>query len=205
MKLRYFVQIFCLTLLLGSCTKELKPLEFRTWYYESQEDFIIKENFGGFDVSLVEKPSEIVAIEGQARKQFNLDAFKSQLADQEGFRFFEMRFEAPGTKDFLLHQIENQEEFNRRLQYFMSFPKQDMQFITNRDTLSVASFHFERGNNLKPYQSVLIAFDFSDSPKPRKEAGQIHFYEKVLGTGGIRFSVPVQKELPKLILDYDSE
>ncbi|MCR9155519.1 MAG: hypothetical protein NXI09_15550 [Bacteroidetes bacterium] len=194
-----FVSAYCL-----SCKQDLNPLQYRSWYYENQEDFIKSEDFGDYKVALVDKPLPVVTIENQSRNAFNPHVFEDQLELKKNLRFFELRFQVSGSKDFLSHQTRDESEYNAKLQYFLSDPIEDIFLKTRRDTLRPVAFHYERGNNVKPYQSVLLAFDFSNSDLPPHEAeGELHFYEKVLGTAGIKMPIRPLNQLPNLILDYD--
>ncbi|QNR23209.1 hypothetical protein [Croceimicrobium hydrocarbonivorans] len=206
MTLRHLIISAFFITFFSSCQQSLEPIELRDWYYENQADFSQKKNFNGFQVELVHKPIEVKALESISRHRFNLKEFENNLASLKDMLFLELRFSASGTKDFLDFGIESEEEYNKRLQYFMAYPAEDIFIRTDSSKIPVASYHFERSDNLKPYQSVLLAFDFSNSSLDVYGLkGELHFNETVLGTGGIMFPLQPQNKLPKLNLDYDSK
>ncbi len=191
-----------IALLFISCATPEATQEELVKYVEDEGNGLkIKEEVGEFVFTLQYKPIEYMAINELGNKNGDttgLAGTKEALSEMEQFN---LTIESKdGKTEMLKNQIQNDEDYFRRIEYFSMAAEKDIKMISGKDTLPCVLYHFERSYDITPYSKMVIGF--KKNAKENIEDRVISFNESILGIGTINFRVKNKdiKNIPQLIV-----
>ena len=86
-------------------------------------------------------------------------------------------------ENLLSSELDSENEYFERLDYFVTYAQQDIRLIQGKDSLSPALYHFERNYGLAPYNTLLLGFELGEQGAHR----DLIIDDKVLGIGRVKF------------------
>ncbi len=157
-------------------------------YIDGKENGFIKtKTINAIEYSAVLKPSAyLLAQKRLLEKNENLKA-----SDFEDLQYFDIRIAIQNFhSEFIKYNLEDTDEYQRRISYCAFEMQKDIQLIDGKDTLDCVLFHFERAFNVVPYGHFFLGF----KPNPGKliSAKTIVFNDHLFNQGLIKFTFPPQ-------------
>lgn len=190
--------------ILGCKEKTLQPAEYIRWVENVENGLRTEKVINGYYFRLQYKPDNYIVLrELGVENSYNTSLFNRRKAELDSFYYFNLDISsADKSKSILSNQLNNNEEYYSRLNYFTSFAQQDIKLISNKDTISCALYHFERTYDLSPFNTIVIGFKQPKNKEFLKKDLQILFDDKVLSVGPINFLLDRKKlkKIPKLAL-----
>ena len=159
------ISIFLVFILFISCGRELNYLEYTEWWNENKEDFVYNKNIGNSRFTLILLPS--------LKEQTKYIRFEFRIADVEG-------------KNFLYHDVHNDEELTRRLSYFQTAFKETCMLINGESEISCTDVILQPTTGVTPYVSFILVFD---NKLNYKKETKLEFRDDILQNGIVRMKV----------------
>ncbi|MEM9022090.1 MAG: hypothetical protein AAGB22_00010 [Bacteroidota bacterium] len=183
---RLGIGTLCLTLVLQACQQApLPPNDYVNWVQEAENGLRVGKDLNGYRFELQYRPAELIALQEQGPAT-DLPTFTERVEALEGMQYFTLHI-TPETGGLLDQDIQSEQEYYTRLDYFNSFMQQDLWLIDGRDTLACKLHHYENTNGLRPDHQFVLAFEQGNSPTT--EAKTLLFDDRVLGNGPVRLTI----------------
>lgn len=183
-----------------SCTRSMNSNNYIS-YIKNEENGLNKVvKVADWEFDMQYKPYDyILFAEGKGNKTFDKI---SRLQNLKGTAWFNISFKrAKADKSPLRYDITSWDEYNKRLNYYLSEASGDIELIYDKDTLKPMSYLFETNYNLTPQETIVVGFDLPGRPdRPGKDM-QLVFYDRVFGNGIIKtmYTAKVLNNIPDLI------
>ncbi len=171
---RVLVSILSLLVLTAACNREksLSYDELISYVAKEKNGLKKKRNVSGylFDVQLVPHTLDSSSIADHSSEHYQKFVIKIQP-------------EGASQRGILDYQIESQNDFFYRLEYYTTYVENDLYLVTDSDSISCSFSHFERYYGLSPHNTLVAYFE-----KPGYNGDlQLIYDDKVLGTGIVKF------------------
>lgn len=195
----------CALLLFASCSQnaKLSPRDYIAYFRDSSNGLTQKEAHLPYTFSVQLKTPEYIALSESANEgKVDAQQYEERKKSLEGNLVFQVNMNAGESREeFLRAYIEGEEEYQARLNYFITAAQKDLYLLVDGDTLHCNEFHFERNYGITTSSTLNAAFQFSKKLNDLNKLTLV-FDEKVLGTGAFRFDFPASKihNIPQLSL-----
>lgn len=197
----YCFLISC-SLIFFSCggKSELSVSDYLGWVNNAENGLKVVKELSNYKFELFYKPVEYIAIKEQRTFDVNTKVYSERLNELSGMQYYTLRIESQGGMEMMRTDINSEEEYSVRLQYFSDLAQYDMKLIDGHDTLNCALFHFERNYGVAPYNNIVLAF-----PKTKNtfNSKTLTFSDRVLGVGKVNLKIEEKdiKNIPEIILN----
>ncbi len=174
--------------------KKLLPSEYIQWVNNPVNGLCQTKIIGGFKYVFQYEPVGYVVLRNNRQNKISDDDFEKEEKKIEGFQYFSLKLFAPNDTDLLKYQVTNQEDYNKRLEYFSFHLQKDIKLIEGADTLSCSLYHFERTYSITPYVQCLIGFE---APFDEVQDMRLILIDELFGNGIIKIKFD-QKDLQRI-------
>ena len=183
-KIKYF---FILLVLFTSCFKtDLSPEKFIIWVEDEDNGLSLTKEFNDVNFQILYKPINYIVAKELINGGLKKDQIQKRIIELGDMNYFTLRIKSNNSNEVLSANINEEAEYNQRLEYFMGDMQNDINLIEGTDTIPCALHHFERSYSLAPYNSFVIGF----SKTKNTDADKVFVFEdRVLGTGKVMFKI----------------
>lgn len=184
--MKYYSFIFFTTLcFLSSCShQEMRPSELIEWVENEENGLRQSKNFEHFGFEVIYKPTDyVIAMEGRTDNlsESKYQKLKTEIGD---LQYVDIKIKTIGGEgNALSGNMETEEDYYSRLDYFVMYANQDISLIQGADTLAPMLYHFERNYGLAPYNTLLLGFDKNNN----SDSKTILIDDQIMGIGRIKF------------------
>lgn len=207
MKYFYIILIvFVITAPDGCKSSDLPPDAYIKWVEDDVNGLKISKTMGLFTFTLQYKPYEYIALKELGIKNPDEVKLKETKKRLKGHQYFDLRISTsePGITP-LYYGVNNEEQFNERLHYFLFKAQLDFYLLDGEDSLICELYHFERNFGLAPYKTILTGFSHpkGENSSYYKDNKTFVYNDKVLGIGPVmlKISANALNNIPALKLD----
>jgi len=154
----------------------------------------------GFEFDVQYKPHEYIVLLENSGK-VTRDAMTKRLVELKGTAWFNIAIKrVDNQKTPLRYGISSLEEYNARLNYFLTEAQGDIWLVYGRDTIRPQSYLFENNYNLTPQETMVVGFALPGGDDHPKKQMQLSYNDRVFKTGIIKanFSETSLKHIPIL-------
>lgn len=174
-----------------SCNKGgMTPSEYIRYIDNKTNGLVKDKKIGVFTVDCEYKPSAYIVIKENYKQNPKevIKNFENENIEASKMFHFYIRLSAENENDVLKNDIQNQEEYFERLNYFSNFVQKDLYLISGSDTIDCAYTYFERNYGLSNKSTILLGFKRSEMNKSNSDQSLTLIYDdQVLGMGPVHF------------------
>ncbi len=200
-KLLQLQQMICLLILAVSCNKRSVSTSEFVAYVDNPSNNLIKEKtIGAVQLKCEFKPTEYVLIRDKYKDlgNMNFQLNENELGGIEKLNHFYLRLSTTDHVEILKKDIQTEQEYYQRLEYYTNIIQQDLFLVSGGDTIPCKYSLFERNYGSSPNSILLVGFDATN----QKEDDDIFFIydDHVLGIGPVQFEIDSKdlNKIPKL-------
>ena len=186
------ISFVLVVLFLASCSKakKLSMEEYVKWYQSSDCELRNTKKIGGYSFIAEYRPLDYVVLsELKKNGEITQLLFDSLKREFEGMHYFVLKMgTSDPSNDILSFNLNGQQEYYNRVQYFAESAQRDFFLVSNNDTVNCDLYHFERTYNTAPYNNLILGFEKKEAANI--ETLKLHFDDKILGNGMLIFNYP---------------
>lgn len=161
-------------------------VEFISWVDDEENGLIVKKDLGLYKFTLKYKPLEYEIIRDLKKLEVSEPEFLKVKSEYEGFQYFTFSIARnDGQLDLLKADLNTEQDFTKRVEYFSFQMQQDLRLVSGKDTMNCHLFHFERTYGVSSAANFLIGFENTGS----KGDKTLIFDDKILGTGRVKLTI----------------
>ncbi len=195
-KIKNILLALVLGSLLQACSADkLAPHEYAAWVEDPGNGLRSVVAMGAYHFELQMHPAPYML----ARENVAEEAREQRLSELSEHLYFELKLASGnGHTPFLHTDVNSQEEYNQRLDYYAFHVARDLKLAIGDDTLTCAYHHFERNYGMAPYSKLLAVFPIN--PQDLKDDPVFIYQDQMLGTGPVSFAIDQRaiKNIPEL-------
>lgn len=185
--------------LFTTCQKNVVSLEnYVEWIKNPANGLNKTKQVNDIKFNLQYKPAEyLVLLENKG--DIDLDQIKKEISGFEGFHYFTFTIKKDDwNQELLKYNIQSQDEYMARVNYFAFEAQKDLMLVEGRDTSACTIFHFERNYGIAPDLRLLLGFK-DKSPTVLNDFKLI-FYDRVFQAGIIKINIDQNslQSIPKI-------
>lgn len=164
-------------LLGGIFTNEAKPVlsvsDYRAWVEDEENGMVSSKQLNDIIFKCMYKPNAYEALLRLRADSLTVKNFDKTEKDLDHLQFFTLKVATTDNKGELLkYQLQNTDEYYRRIEYCSFHMQNDIKLIDSGDTLNCVLFHFERVFSVAPEATFILGFE----DKRTKEQMEKHQY-----------------------------
>lgn len=163
-KLYYIVLIILL-----SCSSNLGKKEYYEWISKPSNGLVKEFENNFFKLSVQYKPVEYMVATENKREKLTNEQFQEAIDLKNELQYFNIKIESKTGEEVLKTNIQSEEDYYLRTNYFLGDFENDLLLIEGKDTLSPVLYHFERTYGALPFNTISIAFKNISNNKYDKE------------------------------------
>lgn len=189
-RIRLLGYALCYTLYvfsISACSKCLPAVELQTWCKDPANGLVKKKTLNGVEVQTSFIPAELML----ARKISSGDslpddeALKKLKDDYSSHYYFQINIRPDAAHSILQHNIQNENEYHFRTEYFNFLSEADLCLVSGIDTFPCVLTHFENSFELSPESRWNIVFKI---PPGAEEKDQLLIWnDQATGMGKLKF------------------
>ncbi len=192
--------VFFFFLFLVSCTKQsLTPREYADWIVNGDNGLLAKNEIGKYEFSALYKPIEYIVLMQTKNDLITKETIAEESKNFEGMQYYTFQIVSKDGKELMASNIQSEQQYYGRLEYFMSSMQDDISLVQGNDTLPCLLFHFERNYGMTPSANFVLGFD---KPQNGMEYADriLMYYDRILGCGPVKLSISGKSisNIPKL-------
>lgn len=184
--------LFLVIIAISSCNKiGLSKKDYLSWINNPDNGLIKREVISDAIYTLALRPNDYLKIYSDSMDQMNQDV--------KGNISFVLKMSPnDGRTQFLNIGNISDQEYYRRINYYLNEFQNDIKLINGSDTFSPLNIIYERYYNISPSQSLVFGFESIDIEKEIK----LIINDRAINTGDINFIYKegILDEIPKLTL-----
>lgn len=187
--MRIYIYHILLILVLYSCTpSELTPSEYKQWLSENKELFENTKTVNGINYTVRAQPDVLRQLSGLSKEGFAED-------EKQELQYYLLHISADNYNgDMLRYKINNEHEYQARLNYLSFKIENDIELIEGNQTQACRISHYERSYGLAPYLNIVVAF----SKTEYNGFKILSFSDEIFNGGRINIKINEVKNLPGL-------
>lgn len=196
--LLFVFAVNCVFIMGCSKPSTLNAKDYTAWIENPANGICITKKISDFEFAVLYKPVDyVVAIESK-NKNISKDSILKRRENLKGYQYYTFRIRSFKDNEFFKTGMTSENEYYKRLEYFVSNAQNDIILVEDKDTIPCAVYHFERNYGISPYSSIVLSFEEKDNSNTKDK---VFIYEdKVLGVGKIAIKIKGSElsDLPKL-------
>ena len=184
-QLTNIVLLLLFAVLATACGKEeMQPSDLIHWVENEENGLVQRQEFEHYFFEAKYKPLDyVISIEGRTDDLLE-DDYARLKSELEGLQYVDINIGPLSHQgNALSAEIETEEEYFERLDYFVTYANQDIFMVQGQDTLMPKLYHFERNYGLAPKNTLLLGFDQGEQNKDR----YVYIDDQVLDVGRVKF------------------
>ncbi|MBC7865242.1 MAG: hypothetical protein IAF38_19865 [Bacteroidia bacterium] len=184
----------------GNKSSEFTPQTFVAFVENKDNGFFKEKQMGNLLYKIKYEPVAYQA----ARKVINgeikdRNQWNSFMKERGGLNYFVIEIEnARSESDVLMEEVQGNEMYLQRVNYFSYDFERDISFVPGNDTLPCALFHYENSYGGTPKLKFLVAFQNKEGDKGRT----VVINDRVFNNGNIKFEMNETQEEENLVLNF---
>lgn len=181
-----YLSITLLLLSAAGCKTLLPPSQYVKWIESADHGLKQEHEVNGVQFDLQYKPADyIIACENG--KHELPETFHASRKEKLGELFYFSLALKSGTQDLLMHNLNNEQEYYQRVNYYSLDFQQDIKMVVGTDTLPCLMYQFENTYGVAPYIKMSLAFSGKKRPDISQKDFTILVNDRVFGGGWLRF------------------
>jgi len=142
------------------------------------------------------KPHEYIVCLEERKSEIADSVLAKKVNELSDMQYFDLKIVLKNEQGELLkHNLNSQDQYDKRVNYFSFNMQQDIQLVEGNDTIPCSLFHFERAYDVTPFSTFLLGFEKSSSSNQHDKT--LIVYDKTFNKGLIKFTFK-KEELQKL-------
>lgn len=138
--------------------ESLATADYIAWVENPENGCFVTKEISGLVFSLQYKPLEYEVML-QEKSQLGLAEMKLETDSLSDMQYYTFRIGSADGSDVGRYNVQNDNEYYARLEYFALQMQNDLVLIDGQDTLPCRMFHFERTYGIDPRATFVLAFD----------------------------------------------
>ncbi len=197
-----FNQILILALvLLGGCRQPaLLPIKYVEWLNDPDNGAHVNKQIGKYDFDLQYKTPEYMVLMSERKSSITVAQMSTQKKAYEDLEQYTFKIRSASNEDLL--QDGNGDDYNRRLEYFISYIQEDLFLENGNDTVFASLCNYERTYGLSPEATITIGFDTKNIAKHSDRT--FIFDDHILGVGPVRLTITKESLSHLPVLTYEN-
>ncbi|MBC7412326.1 MAG: hypothetical protein H7331_07720 [Bacteroidia bacterium] len=176
------------TRLVNNINTQLSPSEYVQWIQNSENGLKKEKKIDEISFSLQHKPTDYVICQEEQTNTISPQVLKSKRAELNDMEYYDFKIIlANGEGELLKHNLESNDQYDKRVKYFAFEMQKDIAIVQNNDTIPCALFHFERAYDVSPFSTFLLGFAKQKNDTKYNEKTFI-YHDKVFKKGIIKFT-----------------
>lgn len=181
-----------------STSKVALPVEgYIEYIKDTQNNLILTKTISDFSYTIQYLPSEYLALKELKSDSLTAKKIEQKLGELNELQYFVFSIQNNKSgKELLKYNLENEIEYQARLDYFSFRMQDDLKLIDGSDTLSCELFHFERTFDLSPRLVFNVAFK-----NPRSNGNKTFTFNDLIFKNGeinLKFDKTTFYNIPKI-------
>jgi hypothetical protein len=168
---------------------KLEPAEYVKWILDSDNGIWVSKEIDQLKYCLLYKTPEYMIINENRGDQLTPASIEKGKKEYGNMQYYTLRIETKGGEELLRAGVQNESDYYRRMEYFMTTMQSDICLIDGGDTLSCLLFHFEREYGISPYGQFVMAFEKKESVKGKEEDKLLVFDDGTFGVGTVNLII----------------
>lgn len=168
-------------------TNTIDPLTYIKTVEDKESGLKIEKKIDDFSFSLLYKPAQYISLVENQGQIVSKEQFDNRVKELDQMQYYTLQITSSKSNELLKAGIQNETEYFKRLEYFMSYMQDDIVLLDGNDTLNCALFHFERNYGIAPYSNFLLGFE--NRGKNLYEDKTLIYDDKIFGTGKINLTI----------------
>lgn len=179
-------------LLIASCKTLFAPADYVKWVENPDNGLKQDHEVNGVHFELQYKPVDYIIANENGKHELP-ETFHQQRKEKLGELFYFSLALKSGTQDLLMHNLNEEQEYYQRVNYYSLDFQQEIKMLIGNDTLPCLMYQFENTYGVAPYIKMSLAF----SGKQKEQALQNNFsilvYDRIFGGGWLKYSFDNKK------------
>lgn len=153
------------------------------WLSNDQNGMIQTIENESFVAALSFIPVEVL-IAREYKNNLTEEIYKRELSERNGMQYFNLKLSSKKSNEMLKSNVSSEDEYYRRLNYFLNEFENDIKLIDGKDTLNCKLYHFERNYGVTNFNMISLGFKNVNQNKDKKT---MYILDRALGLGLQKF------------------
>lgn len=181
-----------ISILVISCKTLFAPADYVKWIENPANGLKQDHEVKGVHFELQYKPVDYIIANENAKNELS-ESFHQQRKEKLGDLFYFSLSLKSGTQDLLMHNLDEEQEYYQRVNYYALDFQQDIKMLIGSDTLPCLMYQFENTYGVAPYIKMSLAFSGKKKEQALKNNFSILIYDRVFGGGWLNYSFDNKK------------
>jgi hypothetical protein len=170
--------------------KSLSPIEYVKWVQDDKNGLNIKKGMGNVSFSIQYQPAGYLVANEEKDPHLRTLVFNKKMEKYIDLEYYAVRIESKENKDVLTVNLDKQEDYYARENYYSFEFQNDIIMIEGKDTLGCAMFNFIPSYGLSPHIDFVVAFVKSKEEKEKAAHDrQLVIDDRIMGDGLLKFEI----------------
>lgn len=181
-----------------SSAESVTPMGYMSWMENAGNGIHVQKKIGDYTFMAFYKPLEYVALLDLKKDSITEKKMKEKINEYKGLQYFTFRITSDNQqKELLKTNLNSEEDYYARIEYFSFKLQNDLKLIDGKDTLDCSLFHFERVYGLVSYATFVIGFpltkkeekDLATTDKIVNGNKTLFYEDRIFGAGNIYMTI----------------
>lgn len=189
-------------LLTGCFQKSLTPKEYFNWAKTEESGLTQTKGGHGVTFQVQFRPAALMIANEIKNGAITEAECETRRAELGNLAYFLLKIES-GEQDLLMHNVGDEQEYIKRVNYYSLDFEQDIIAIAGNDTIPCVLYQFENAYGITPYVNISLAFPGEFMEANREKDVEILVNDQVFGNGILRFNYSKNTfhDVPELTID----
>jgi len=188
---------------LSSCfQKALSPREYFNWAKSKESGLQQAHSGNGVNFNLKFQPVDLI-IANEIKNEISSEAdYERRQRELGNLAYFILKIES-GAQDLLMHNLQDEQEYVRRVNYYSLDFQQNIIAVAGTDTIPCVLYQFENSYGVAPYINISLAFPGQFMEANKDQPVQVLINDQVFGNGILKFDYEQDTfhDLPELTIE----
>lgn len=201
--MRLAIRALWIVLLFASCSQDLKlqGSDYLKYLNDNSNGLKKEVRLKDLTYTFLYKPIEYIAYKEMQNGMHDSASCRNRISDLSKTIWFNVYIKSTtGTDNPLKRNVDGLDEYNYRLQYFLTKAAQNFTlYYGDKGSMNNVSYHFENNYGLTPMDVIVIGFEIPDD-KPVEDI--VLEYEDVLFNNGplkVKITKNTLNQIPELV------
>ena len=181
--------LFGITLIffLASCSgvDTLDGKSYLSWVKNPKNGLRIQKELSGIIYSAQFKPYEFIVLNEEKEHSLPKDILNKRKKELDGMIYYNFRISSNQSSDVLNFGLSEKSDYINRLNYLSYDFQNNIQLVTDKDSVNCGLYHFVQGHGIVPYVDMVLGFPIDDQNTDQT----LVIDDKVFGNGIIKFFI----------------
>lgn len=182
-----FLPVACfIAILFSGCKTLLDPAAYIKWVENPEHGLRQSQVVNGVAFELQYKPVDYIIARENGKPDLSRSFYEKRKEKLGELYYFSLNLKS-GEQDLLMHNINDEQEYYKRVNYYSLDFQQDIKLLCGTDTLACLMYQFENTYGVAPYIRMSIAFSGKKKAELLQKDSFILIEDRVFGGGLLRF------------------